>query len=320
MTEYPPNLYGIKVAVIDTGVKRDHEDLDGVFTDWGVDCFNGEYVSNVNYGWYRPDDDVCFHGTAVSGIIGALTNNGEPVATGVASCASGIKILPIYISFEGNCVEKAVRALRFDFPLTGLGAKESFVRVVNMSLAGTYEDDKLAENDIGQDIDVEHRFYVAGAGNDSDYGLYYPAAFADVMGVTGMEGTVDGNELSETFRQHPGSNYYDCSHYPVSAFYEFFFIPAEGSGQPEHDSLWTTVFPFESWPYYTSYYGWFGGTSAATPQVAALAARLFQSGGYFVSTEASRMLVWNRIVNTTREPRGQIAGIVDYEAALEDWD
>lgn len=26
----------------------------------------------------------------------------------------------------------------------------------------------------------------------------------------------------------------------------------------------------------------------------------------------------NRIVNTTREPRGQIAGIVDYEAALED--
>jgi len=25
-------------------------------------------------------------------------------------------------------------------------------------------------------------------------------------------------------------------------------------------------------------------------------------------------------VNTTREPRDQIAGIVDYEAALEDWD
>lgn len=333
MREYPPFQSYIKVAVIDTGVKRNHEDLEGVFTEWGVDCFNGKYVSGINYGWYREADDKYYHGTAVSGIIGALTNNGEFPAMGVASCASGIRILPIYVDFEGNSVEKAIRALRFDYPLTGFGAKEPFVRVVNMSLSSKYEDQDLAEYDIGRDIEVEHRFYVASAGNykeeydDDCYGLYYPAAYADVMGVTGMYGLVfhenDDGDFMEELNQHPGTHYFNTYVYPVSAFFDFNYDPPEWSGQPKnylHPSLWTTVLPNTSPPpYYTTYYDHFMGTSAAAPQVAALAARLFQQAGYMMPTEANRMLVWNRIVSTIREQREHIAGIVDYEAALEDW-
>ena len=65
-------------------------------------------------------------------------------------------------------------------------------------------------------------------------------------------------------------------------------------------------------------YWHFGGTSAAAPQVSALAARLFEQK-FLIPTEGARLLVWNRIVSTLRDPRGSIAGIVDYEAALEGW-
>jgi len=65
-------------------------------------------------------------------------------------------------------------------------------------------------------------------------------------------------------------------------------------------------------------YGRSGGTSAAAPQVAALAARLFEQR-FLLPTEGNRMLVWNRIVSTLRDPRGSIGGIVDYETALEGW-
>jgi len=326
--EYSPYHSGIKVAVVDTGVKRDHEDLEGVFTSWGVDCFNHEYVVGVNYGWYRQSDEYRSHGTAVSGIIGALTNTTgvpPPPPIGVASCASGIKLLPVYVSFEGNSVEKAIRALRFEFQLTGGNPKERYVRVVNMSLCGR-ENEEIAKYDIGCDIEVEHRFYVAAAGNyrpdlgdDDRYGRYYPAAMDNVMGVTGMDGSVDGDDLAEELWQHVDTHYYNTDAYPASAFYWFSFTPAGGSGTTTHQSLWSAVIPDDTIGY-TGYYDWFGGTSAATPQVAALAARLFQEAWFLIPTEENRMLVWNRIVSTTREPRGQIAGIVDYEAALEGWE
>ena len=279
--EYPIGTTQTKVAVIDSGVQRDHPDLWWIFTEYGTDCFNNVYISGQHYGWYRESDQYRNHGTNVAGIIAAHTNNSfpdPPHYNGVASCSPGIRVVPIYIPFtKGNAVEKAVRALRFDYYLTGPPDPETgrpfatSVRVASMSLGAEYPDQKIADYDIGRDVLVEHRFYVAAAGNYGQYGKYYPAAKDVVLGVTGMDGEVDGNDLTETFEQHPSTNYYTCAEpqvYGVSAFFEFSFIPWGGCDDDAMESLWST--------WISSNYGGFGGTSAATPQVAALAARLYE--------------------------------------------
>ncbi|HBS43960.1 MAG TPA: peptidase S8, partial [Paenibacillus sp.] len=57
------------VAVVDTGVQINHPDLKGkLLTGYNA-------ITNAS----TPEDDVG-HGTHVSGIIGALVNNGEGVA------------------------------------------------------------------------------------------------------------------------------------------------------------------------------------------------------------------------------------------------
>jgi hypothetical protein len=74
---------GITVAVLDTGVNGNHEDLFGrVLTGRNVVSDNTDVTDNHG------------HGTKVSGVIAAKTGNG----IGVASVAPGAKILPIKIS------------------------------------------------------------------------------------------------------------------------------------------------------------------------------------------------------------------------------
>ena len=74
---------GITVAVLDTGVNRNHEDLFGrVLPGRNVVSDNTDVTDNHG------------HGTKVSGVIAAKTDNG----IGVASVAPGAQILPIKIS------------------------------------------------------------------------------------------------------------------------------------------------------------------------------------------------------------------------------
>lgn len=70
----------IRVAVIDTGAQANHSDLVGRITD-GYDA-----IQNIN-----QVVDTHGHGTHVSGIIGALTNN----KIGIAGINSQITIIPI---------------------------------------------------------------------------------------------------------------------------------------------------------------------------------------------------------------------------------
>jgi len=125
-----------------------------------------------------------------------------------------------------------------------------------------------------------------------------------------MKGIVDGNDLSEVFSQDDYTNYWKPNEpevYEVSAFYEFWLIPwSECGGGFDGYSLWTSRIG--------GLYGGFSGTCAASPQVSALAARLFEERPW-----ATWQQVRNRIMATARDPQGQIRGIVDYEAALEGW-
>ena len=69
-----------KIAVIDTGVKATHEDLLGRVLP-GYNSTNGSFDADDDHG----------HGTAVSGVIVAVTNNGK----GVAGISKSDKVLPV---------------------------------------------------------------------------------------------------------------------------------------------------------------------------------------------------------------------------------
>src|SRR5207247_8606247 len=80
------------VAVVDTGIRFDHQDLQGV-TVQGYD-----FIDNDS----NPTDPGCVtapagpsHGTHVAGTIAALTNNGVGVAGVTWGGASGVKVMPV---------------------------------------------------------------------------------------------------------------------------------------------------------------------------------------------------------------------------------
>ncbi|TYB95940.1 MAG: S8 family serine peptidase, partial [Kosmotoga sp.] len=85
----------VVVAVLDTGVRFDHPDLDGVFWETGYD-FVDDDLDPTDPGTTSAPDDLS-HGTHVAGTIAALSNNYVGVA-GVNWGGSGsTKILPIRI-------------------------------------------------------------------------------------------------------------------------------------------------------------------------------------------------------------------------------
>ena len=86
------------VAVLDDGVQRNHEDLNGAVLDGMTVDYPNEYgdplneFSNYYYNGYYYSDSKS-HGTACAGIIAAKDNT-----VGIRGVASGVKILPININ------------------------------------------------------------------------------------------------------------------------------------------------------------------------------------------------------------------------------
>ena len=93
---------GVVVAVVDSGVDLTHPDLQAnlvggaTFIDCGPDggpCGNGD--------WRGPDgegQDLDTHGTHVSGIVAAVTDNG----LGVAGTAPDAQVMPIKSLEDGS--------------------------------------------------------------------------------------------------------------------------------------------------------------------------------------------------------------------------
>ena len=163
---------GAPVAVVDTGVQADHEDLAGrVRTDLGATCTLDQPCLA------SPAADDAGHGTHVAGIVGAATNN----ALGVAGVAFSSPIIPVKVLDDtgaGSSVDVAngiVWAARH-------GAK-----VINLSLGGPY-----SETDCNAAYTAEHTYgalVVAAAGNDKSSDPVSPAGCSGVVGVGATDAT-----------------------------------------------------------------------------------------------------------------------------------
>lgn len=172
----------VVVAVIDTGIKTDHPDLNVLP---GVDM-----TDDVN-----PDDPTDFsgHGTHVAGTIGARRDLGEDQVVGIAP---GVKILPIKVFSDAGTgsIADLIRGIRY--------AIDAEVDIINMSLS--YPNHDAIIEALVEEAEAKGIFVVAAASNDSNLwlqdetfdqdgdfdteesdrqkvGLYYPSAHPTVL-------------------------------------------------------------------------------------------------------------------------------------------
>ncbi len=233
----------IVVAVIDSGIKYNHELFQGKYDENGnavagsgvgeYDVFlrdeDGNIISKNTHDTSKDatDDAKDMHGTHVAGIISILIHE--------LNLEKYIKILPIKASYpSGNGSKFTASAVRtaIDFAL------ECGADVVNMSLSAK---DSYANSDFKNmvtDVDSSKAVFVAAAGNaaeggsngtNSDVTKYYPAASTNVIGVTNY--TYDSsNEIVLNQKSHYGSAYELSA--PGSAIYS-----ADGATDSSYKSL-----------------------------------------------------------------------------------
>lgn len=177
--ELAENAAEVVVAVLDTGIDFNHEDLDDVI--WtnsgeiagnGIDDDGNGYVDD-SHGWdfFNNDNDASDdngHGTAVSGIIAAEGNNG----VGVAGLATNVKIMPLkFIGENGSgWFSDAIAAIDY--------AVANGAEVSNNSWAGVVHDNDLLEAILA--TQQHNHVFVAAAGNTAknvDIDPEFPAAF-----------------------------------------------------------------------------------------------------------------------------------------------
>jgi subtilisin family serine protease len=172
---------GVTVAVVDSGVLGNHEDLAGAVLQ-GTDFVN----PGGGNGW----NDQCLHGTFVGGLIAAHVGNG----LGIAGAAPGVKILPVRVLDGGGDGSSANEAAGIVYSVNH-GA-----RVINLSLGGTVADPGVSAA-IGYAVSKGSVVVAAagnsGAGSDAVHPSQkiYPAAFPGVIAV----GAIDSHDQRASF-------------------------------------------------------------------------------------------------------------------------
>ncbi len=156
--------YSVKVAILDTGIDQDHEDLLGKIIVDNKNCTDSLIV-----------DDLYGHGTHVAGIAAAATNNSVGVAgLGYDASLLNVKVLGDngsgYYSWIANCL---------------VWAADNGAKVANMSLGGPFSSKTL-------EAAVNYAWgkgvvLAAAAGNSGSASRTYPAYYNNVIAVAATD-------------------------------------------------------------------------------------------------------------------------------------
>ncbi|MFC1616815.1 S8 family serine peptidase [Candidatus Margulisiibacteriota bacterium] len=201
----------IIVAVIDTGVDWLHEDLknkiwanSGEIADNGIDDDNNGFIDDIR-GWdfvseissYSGDDfaprdnnptDKQGHGTFVSGIIAAETNN----SLGIAGVAPNCVIMPVRAGYKTS--NNGGSFNNDDAADAIVYAADNGAQIINLSWGASAsggESDKIVEDAVNY-AQTKGVIVVAAAGNEStdiDIDNFIPAYFDDVIAVSAIDAT-----------------------------------------------------------------------------------------------------------------------------------
>ena len=200
----------IVVADIDTGVRYDHPDLLAVGSGGkllpGYNMVSDVSVANAGDGrdadasdpgdWITNSEsrrgpfagcmpgNSSWHGTQVSSIIAALTNNG----IGMAGVGPNLQILPVRVlgkcgGFDSDIIAGMLWAAGLAVP--GVPTNPTPARVLNMSLGGEGACPAAYQDAINQ-ITALGAVIVVSAGNDAGHALGTPANCSAVIAVAGL--------------------------------------------------------------------------------------------------------------------------------------
>lgn len=179
--ELPEDAEATTVAVLDTGIAMNHEDLKNRVIE-GKTFLEGQDEDGV----VGAEDDQG-HGTFVSGIIAAESNN-EAGISGVAGEAD-VKILPVKVMNKAGVGDAYHIAKGIDY------AVSQNVDVINMSLSGEYNE--LVEDAVKK-ANAAGVVVVAAAGNGGgNADASFPAALDNVISV---------GSVTEKDQAYAGSN------------------------------------------------------------------------------------------------------------------
>ena len=171
--------HGVKVAVIDSGVAVNHQELQGSVLR-GID-----YINPGTQGRIDPDG----HGTHVAGIIAAHVNN----AVGIDGAAPGVQILPVRVldasgSGSASNVAKGI-----------IWATDHGARVINLSLGGGKSE---GLRQALQYANAKQVVVVSAGGNNAQAGNapMYPAAYPEAIAVASIDSNLAHSAFSNTGR------------------------------------------------------------------------------------------------------------------------
>jgi serine protease len=292
---------GAVVAVLDTGADLTHPDLTanlvaGVDLDKGIpDPTPPDPVLPPGGECAGPQDENG-HGTHVSGIIAAVTNNG----TGVAGVAPQAKVMPVRVldaRGEGTS-EAIVEGIHY--------AADHGAKVINMSLGGApiYGETPAFNQDFEDAVAYAYSkgvVVVGAAGNESLPLCSYPAAAKNALCVA----ATDPNGLP---------SYY--SNFPADPDGTVAVRAPGGSGTFFcEDDIYSTYWPgaqafCSSAPGYEA----LAGSSMAAPHAAGLAALLSAKG-----LSAAQILECIRTTSSNKGTYDPVRGygIIDADAATK---
>ncbi|MBI1920330.1 MAG: peptidase S8 [Geobacter sp.] len=234
------------IAIVDTGIKVDHEDLQGIL----VPGYNAIKTTKEVLNQDANDDNG--HGTHVAGIASAATNNQDSLGSyvGIAGVSWGCSLMPVKVLDENGS------GFYSDVADGIIWAASHGAKAINLSLGGSFNSKTLkAAVDLAwnggtgkikygdQTVIVEPTFLACAAGNSGSSSPNYPGRYDN---CTAVAATDSGD-------QKPW----------WSTFGKWVDVAAPGAliVSTYFDGSYTTM----------------SGTSMATPHVAGLAGLLFSA-------------------------------------------
>ena len=196
---------GVKVAVLDTGVDQDHEDLPINFS------------LQKNFTTSPSVDDFYGHGTHVAGIIAAVGDNGKGVSGGCPSC----------VILNGK-VLRDDGAGYYSWIANGITwAADNQAKVINLSLGGPASSRTL-QNAVNYAW-KKGAVVVAAAGNSGNQSKTYPAAYANAIAVA----ATDNRDQKASFSEY--GKWVDIAAPGVNVFSTFPNHPYKINKSPNYD-------------------------------------------------------------------------------------
>jgi uncharacterized protein YkwD len=154
------------IAILDTGADFTHPDLATKFVSHGRDFVNNDNDASDDNG----------HGTHVSGIIGAATNNGQ----GVAGIGYNTRVLPVKaLNYAGSGNHGQIASAI-------AWAVDNGARIINLSLGGSVGSQTL--KDAIDSATARGVLVVCAAGNAGTSAPQYPAAYPNCLSVVATNG------------------------------------------------------------------------------------------------------------------------------------